>query len=102
MRKVFFDVDERSGRTELRVHCDTSDTDAINARECLRIGKGFTAGRTMRAVSEIPVAFLDSLVQSGDVDANGYVLSEDPTERRKSHRRLLARFPEFRISEGGL
>jgi hypothetical protein len=38
----------------------------------------------------------------GDRDAVPLRISPDPMERKRALRRLLARYPEFRVSEGEL
>jgi hypothetical protein len=87
------------------VRVNTSQQDYLNAerRKQNLHTKGFTKGGTMREVAEIPFDFLQSLAMSGDVD--GLVLfnsQSDPIEKRKALRRLLFKYPEFRISSGNI
>jgi hypothetical protein len=103
MRQTGFDVDARTGRTELGVRVDTLDTDRLNAIERRENPTGFTAGRTMRAVAEIPVNFLATLALQGDRDGKVlFNVDSTPMEKRVALRRMLFRYPEFRVSEGRL
>jgi hypothetical protein len=101
MRDSVLETDEKTGLVTLTVHVDTSDSDRLNALERKEAGRGFSPGGLFRAVAEIPEDFLMSLFMMGDRDAVPLRISSDPQERRRALRRLLARYPEFRISEGG-
>jgi hypothetical protein len=90
---------------ELAVRVNTSQQDYLNnERRKLNLhSKGFTKGGTLREVAEIPFDFLQSLAMSGDKD--GAVLFDtlaDPKAKRVALRRLLGRFPEFKISSGSI
>jgi hypothetical protein len=102
MRDVLLEADERTGDVTLTVHVDTGDTDGERALERKEAGKGFSSGRLFRHAADIPEDFLHSLFVMGDRDAVPLRMSPDPMERRRALRRLLERFPEFRISEGSL
>jgi hypothetical protein len=102
MRQSVLETDEKTGLVSLTVHVDTSDTDRLNAEERISAGKGFSPGGLFRAAADIPEDFLMALFMLGDRDAVPLKISPDPMERKRALRGLLARYPEFRISEGEL
>jgi hypothetical protein len=98
MNKSVFDVDERSGVITLAGLVDTSDTDRETYEE--RKENGPPTG-LFWPLGEIPEDFIVSLFVMGDKDACGYFLG-DKDEAGRALRRLLARYPEFRLTEGSL
>jgi hypothetical protein len=104
MRSAVLDVSS-NGRVELRVAVNTATQDRLNnerRKENLHT-KGFTKGGTLREVAEMPFDFLQSLAMSGDRDGVAlFDINTDPMEKRKALRRVLARWPEFKISSGSI
>lgn len=92
-------LDHRNDRRiELRTFVDTEELDALNAEARRRNPMGWTAARTMRLAARIDGDFLNGLIAIRDKDACDWEFSNG--QNRKALRRLLARFPEMRVSDG--
>jgi hypothetical protein len=103
MRQTNLEFDKYSGKVTLGVKVDTTPTDAVNAQLRKELGKGFTPGGTMRAVANVPIDFLHSCAQLGDMDAIVlYAEGPDPKAKRAALKNFLFKYPEFRISSGSL
>ncbi len=61
-----------------------------------------TNGKTMIPISSIPKLRLEELIAKGDMDAIAFDAATDDAMMRAALRRLLARFPEFRVSEASI
>jgi hypothetical protein len=103
MRYASLDVDERTGKVALEAAVFDDGTAADNARLRAELGKGYTTGKTMRAVADIPVDFLQMRAANGDRDAvTLYNVASSPQEKRRALRRFIYRYPQFRISSGNI
>ena len=91
-------IEDEKGRVEMRGLVDSDDTDALNAIERLYLGKGFTKKRTLRKVANVDLDELHVLALMGDKDALDFMASGHSDQR--AFRRLLARNPQWRCSEG--
>ena len=100
MRREAIEYDERRGLAEMRVLVDSGATDECNAAERRSVGKGFTHGRTMRKLANIDADEYNALLMNMDRDALDFEAS-GRSDRRVLNR-LLARFPAWRCSEGGV
>jgi hypothetical protein len=101
MRQTFFDYDSKTGRIELGVKVVDHQIEAANAqlRKDNLHTKGFSKGRTMRAVADIPFDLLQSLALNGDKDAIIlFNAGADPKAKGKALKRFLFNHPEYRIS----
>ena len=99
MRQEAFIENDR-GLAEMRVLVDSDDIDKLNADERRTFGKGFTRGRTMRKLANIDGEEYNALLMNMDKDALDFEASG--RSDRQALRRLLARFPAWRCSEGGI
>jgi hypothetical protein len=80
-----------------RVH----DEEVLHAASILRRqGKGFTRDRGFRRIAAIDPERLTAVMLQGDKDALDFAASG--YRDRKSLRRLLRKFPEWRTSEGAV
>jgi hypothetical protein len=103
MRQTGLTVDAQTGHVELGVRVDTREQDYLNALERKANPSGFTKGRSLRAVAEIPFDFLQSLALIGDKDGSTlFNVESSPMEKKRALRSLLFKYPEFRLSEGRL
>lgn len=94
MRQVLFDGQE------LRVLVNSDDIDEMNATERKTFGRGFSTGRTMRKLANIDADEYNALLLNLDRDALDFEASGQ--RDRNALNRLLARFPAWRCSEGGI
>jgi hypothetical protein len=99
MRQSILDTRDDRDIT-LVTHIDTERLDALNAESRRANPSGFTRRRSMRLVARIDAAFLNGLIAVGDKDACDWEFSNG--QDRAALRRLLAKWPEMRVSEGGV
>jgi hypothetical protein len=71
----------------------------LNYRARMENYRQLTQGKTMMPVASIPIDDLERLVALGDLDAIAVDTATEPDILRQALRRLLAKYPEFRISE---
>jgi rRNA processing protein Krr1/Pno1 len=103
MMRTALNIDERSGKTELRMTVNDALIASQNAEFRRNIGKGFTLNRSMRAVAEIPPDTLKIMALSGDKDALVlFDINSDPMQKKRALRGFLFNHPEYRISDGRL
>lgn len=91
---------ERNGTVTLRGVVREDMAAARAAAELRKQGKGFSATRSFRRVAAIDGELLNALMLNGDKDALDFAASG--YSDRRSLRRLLARFPEWRTSGGAV
>jgi hypothetical protein len=84
----------------MRSLVDSAPIDELNAELRRRNPRGFTQGQGMRHVANIDIDEYALLLAAKDKDALAFELSGRTD--RAAFRRLLARFPEWRASEGGV
>lgn len=99
-REAFYETEKDRGPAEMRVLVDSDHIDELNADERRRFGKGFTRGRTMRKLANIDADEYNALLMNMDGDALDFEASG--RSDRRALNRLLARFPAWRCSEGGI
>ncbi len=99
MRQEAYRENDR-GLAEMRVLVDSDDIDQLNADERRAFGRGFTQGRTMRKLANIDADEYNALLMNMDSDALDFEASG--RSDRCALNRLLARFPAWRASEGGI
>ena len=99
MREVVLEEQAR-GTIELRSCVNSYELDKLNEMERIRNGRGFTRDGNMRALTNISVDYIHSLVNQGDKDAVAFMASG--FRDLKALSRLAYRFPQFRSSEGAI
>lgn len=100
MRHSVLKVDARKERYELYTLVDSTETDRGNSILRRLLGKGFTQGKTLRHVANIDIDEYAGLLAIGDKDALDF--EQSGRTNRKALRRLLARHPQWFVSEGGI
>ena len=100
MQRTILEYDEKTGLAAMRALVDSDETDAFNADERRRIGRGFTQGGTMRQLANINILEYNALLMNMDRDALDFEASG--MRDMRALRRLLVRFPAWRCSEGGI
>ena len=78
-----------------------TDWSEMANKQMKKEGKGWSNGRTLRHVAEIPFDEVLALAKAGDEDAV-MVLIRPTGEDTGAARRLLNRHPEWRCSEGSI
>ncbi len=95
------EIEERGEEVRLLNHINTDDAERENWQQ-VQEGKGFihdSKGRLAgRIVANIPVEEAVMLETQKDLDYLSFTRNGD----KKAFRRLLARFPYWRCSEGGV
>ena len=69
MQRTILEYDEKTGLAAMRALVDSDATDAFNADERRRIGRGFTQGGTMRQLANINILEFNALLMNMDKDA---------------------------------
>lgn len=85
------------GRYELKTVIPSDQIGVAAKRMRKEIGKGFTGGRTMRHVADVPMDELVALGHAGCDDAVAALLGDDGAMKR-----LILKHPEWRVSDGGI
>lgn len=100
MRRAILDIDEKTGLAEMRALVDSDDIDQMNMEMRRADPRGFTQGKTLRRVANIDGEEYQALLMKLDRDALDFEASG--RRDKTALRRLLARYPQWKCSEGGV